>query len=196
MKHQTSQNQYQRGSRAPSHVRPYDGEWNLSLHLSCPTIVYGAGSRRLCDADAKRKAGYDQHNKVTTTTSKEPTPKKTTTLCSDAATRQSQPPTSRNTKHYRTSTREEVVPPHTYAPTMENGTCHSVCPARQRFTAWTLTMTRWARAEMVVWFMGSTYGYRNNNDTNNTTTKNTDNNNTTHSSERQFETYNILQLHS
>jgi hypothetical protein len=54
-KHQTSQNQYQRGSRAPSPVRPYDGERNLSLHLSCPTIVYGAGSRRLRDADAKRE---------------------------------------------------------------------------------------------------------------------------------------------
>jgi hypothetical protein len=58
-KHQTSQNQYQRGSRDPSYVRPYDGERNLSLHLSRPTIVYGAGSRRLRDADAKRKAGCD-----------------------------------------------------------------------------------------------------------------------------------------
>lgn len=117
----------------------------MSLHLSRPTIVYGAGSRGLHDADAKRKAGYDQHNTVGTTTSKELTPKKTTTLCSDATTCQNQPPTSRNTKHYRTSTREEVVHPHTYAPTTENGTCHSVRPARQRFTAWTLTVTRWAR---------------------------------------------------
>ena len=108
-KHQTSQNQYQRGSRAPSHVRPYDGEWTLSLHLSRPTIVYGAGSRRLRDADAKRKAGSDQHNTVTTVTSREPTPKKTTILCSDAATRQNQHPASRNTKHYRASTGEEVV---------------------------------------------------------------------------------------
>ncbi len=38
--------------------------------------------------------------------------------------------TSRNTKHHRTSTREEVVPPYTYAPTTENGTCHSIYPAR------------------------------------------------------------------
>ncbi|OJJ65412.1 hypothetical protein ASPSYDRAFT_40219 [Aspergillus sydowii CBS 593.65] len=42
--------------------------------------------------------------------------------------------TSRNTKHHRTSTREEVVPPHTYAPTTENGPCHSIYPAQQSFT--------------------------------------------------------------
>ncbi|OKP14122.1 hypothetical protein PENSUB_177 [Penicillium subrubescens] len=42
--------------------------------------------------------------------------------------------TSRNTKPHRTSTREEVVTPHTYAPTTENGTCHSIYPARQLFT--------------------------------------------------------------
>ncbi|KAJ5991643.1 hypothetical protein N7522_011850 [Penicillium canescens] len=42
--------------------------------------------------------------------------------------------TSRNTQHHRTSTKEEVVPPHTYAPTTENGLCHSIYPARQLFT--------------------------------------------------------------
>jgi hypothetical protein len=46
-------------------------------------------------------------------------------------------------------------------------------------------------AEMVMWFMGSTFGHRNNNTNNTTTTKNT-----TNSSERQFDPYNILQLHS
>lgn len=41
------------------------------------------------------------------------------------------------TKHQTSQNqyREEVVPPHAYAPTTENGTCHSICPARQRFTA-------------------------------------------------------------
>ena len=37
-----SQNQYQRGIRAPSYVLPHDGvERNLSLRPSCPTTVYG-----------------------------------------------------------------------------------------------------------------------------------------------------------
>ncbi|KAJ6035288.1 uncharacterized protein N7446_010048 [Penicillium canescens] len=35
------QNQDLRGSRAPSHVRPHDGERNLSPRSSCPTTVYG-----------------------------------------------------------------------------------------------------------------------------------------------------------
>jgi hypothetical protein len=53
----------------------------------------------------------------------------------DAPTRQkSSLRTSRNTQHHRTSTSEEVVSPHTYAPTTDNGTCHSIYPARQLFT--------------------------------------------------------------
>jgi hypothetical protein len=80
-KHQTLQPQYGRGSCAPLMYAP---RWRMELgllHLSCPTIVYGAGARTVRDGDAEQKDGYDQNNMATTTNSKEPIPKKTTTLC-------------------------------------------------------------------------------------------------------------------
>lgn len=140
-KHPTSQPQYQRGRRAPSYVRPHDGERNLSLHFSRPTIVYGAGTRRLRDTDAKQKAGHNQHN-LAATNSKERMPKKTTTLYSDVQTRQNQSPTSRNTKNYSPSTVEGVAPLTHTSHDGERNLSNSVRPARQLFTAWKLRMTR------------------------------------------------------
>jgi hypothetical protein len=49
--------------------------------------------------------------------------------------------------------REEVVPPHMYAPTTDNGPCHSINPARQSFTVPDLEdyamQTRSGRPDMI-----------------------------------------------
>lgn len=88
--------------------------------------------------------------------------------------------------------------PHMSAPTMEIGTCHSVRSARQRVTVWKWKMTRWARGrEGCISNIGLKFEYRNNNETNNINTQEENTTkNTTNSSERQFDPYNILQLHS
>ena len=39
----------------PLSCTPHDGEWTWVLHLSCPTIVYGTGARRVRAADAEQK---------------------------------------------------------------------------------------------------------------------------------------------
>jgi hypothetical protein len=122
----------------------YAPRWRMELgllHLSCPTIVYGTRARRVRDADAKQKDGYDQHNVATTTNSKEPMPKKTTTLCHNVPTRQNQPPTSRNTKHYSPSTLAGVAPLSHTPQDGERNSSHSISPARQRFTVSRLTRT-------------------------------------------------------